>query len=404
MASKLVPDVNVHIFLKRVPTYLHDIIIILLSKSPTPRTLFECLQEAITDVDRKRDNAKILEFMLRTFEMVSCCAKNKLHDKIKRFINPLDFILEQLTSPVEMGVVERIKNGIIERQIDFSLLESLMEELTADFVESGKLENARPLNVRNCFEDYLELMKSEAESFIMLFEAVVEHTNSAIRINTASPEFDPEFYLCVVEIMEENIGKLQHQVCRLELLLKKMITTSDTEFIVLIQEEEDISKALTQLFTFYFRASSVHNEKWVMALAEKKMKIKKDIKAAQAPTPTAFKKSPFFGQECANCAISDVKLLSCSRCKLVSYCGHRCQTQHWKYGDHKRFCVAVGDRVPNAVTTCKSTGPECAICKAGLHSEIEKTPCGHTFHSSCLKDVKKYGTAMTCPVCRAPIA
>jgi hypothetical protein len=59
--------------------------------------------------------------------------------------------------------------------------------------------------------------------------------------------------------------------------------------------------------------------------------------------------SPSDKRECANCGVStgdrsDLLLKACSRCKLVFYCSEPCQRQHWKKGEHKRFCVAVGDR------------------------------------------------------------
>jgi splicing suppressor protein 51 len=45
------------------------------------------------------------------------------------------------------------------------------------------------------------------------------------------------------------------------------------------------------------------------------------------------------GPACASCAKTDVHLLLCSGCKLVSYCGKACQKAHWKA--HKPSCTPI---------------------------------------------------------------
>jgi len=49
------------------------------------------------------------------------------------------------------------------------------------------------------------------------------------------------------------------------------------------------------------------------------------------------------GSTCANCNKTDdsngEKLLVCSRCKVVRYCGRDCQVQHWK--EHKKECKSM---------------------------------------------------------------
>ena len=40
--------------------------------------------------------------------------------------------------------------------------------------------------------------------------------------------------------------------------------------------------------------------------------------------------------------------MTCSKCKLVDYCGVECQTQDWKAG-HKTFC----NKLPKAVTNAR---------------------------------------------------
>jgi hypothetical protein len=42
----------------------------------------------------------------------------------------------------------------------------------------------------------------------------------------------------------------------------------------------------------------------------------------------------------AVCGEAPAKLLSCSRCRAVRYCGAACQKLHWKSGGLKSECVA----------------------------------------------------------------
>jgi hypothetical protein len=55
--------------------------------------------------------------------------------------------------------------------------------------------------------------------------------------------------------------------------------------------------------------------------------------------------------ECGNCAASEgqngITLKPCPKCKLASYCGRACQATQWK-ASHKQFCVAPGNRKPQA--------------------------------------------------------
>ena len=49
---------------------------------------------------------------------------------------------------------------------------------------------------------------------------------------------------------------------------------------------------------------------------------------------------------CANCgktaaATGLPKLLRCSKCKSVAYCGAACQRVHWKAGGHKAACKKI---------------------------------------------------------------
>ena len=49
------------------------------------------------------------------------------------------------------------------------------------------------------------------------------------------------------------------------------------------------------------------------------------------------------GALAADLAREDRKLLKCSRCKRVRYCGRECQRAHWRAG-HKAECQARGER------------------------------------------------------------
>jgi len=129
-------------------------------------------------------------------------------------------------------------------------------------------------------------------------------------------------------------------------------------------------------------------------------------------------------KECANCLAPDgrhgVTLKACTRCKTTHYCGRACQTTHWKAG-HKRFCVTPEDRVPqlppefpsearisahNWREELESAGAnECPICLELLDSNTSccTLPCYHTFHASCVKELRSFGVKQVCPMCRAEL-
>ena len=144
----------------------------------------------------------------------------------------------------------------------------------------------------------------------------------------------------------------------------------------------------------------------------------------------ACKPSSSDKRECANCGVgagdrSDLLLKACSRCKLVFYCSEPCQRQHWKKGEHKRFCVAVGDRKAikgNAdidATGLMKTKPTkmdqpaeilrpsdiCSVCLEPLNKSIIRSlPCGHNFHHDCLAGVESFGLSRKCPLCRSGLS
>jgi hypothetical protein len=113
--------------------------------------------------------------------------------------------------------------------------------------------------------------------------------------------------------------------------------------------------------------------------------------------------------ECSNCgASSGVALLACNRCKDELYCGKACQTQHWKVGGHRRFCVAKEDRIPPTALELEKmmppSGDRCAVCMDALTSKVDTTlTCGHKLHHECVDSIKAYGVAQVCPVCRSSL-
>jgi hypothetical protein len=126
-------------------------------------------------------------------------------------------------------------------------------------------------------------------------------------------------------------------------------------------------------------------------------------------------------RECSNCGLIEkaggdlTELKTCARCKLVFYCSEPCQRQHWKKGEHKRFCVAVADRkTSNEDIAKKSTklisqpheenvsSEDCAVCLEPLNKSITRTlPCNHVFHHDCMTGVQSFCLSLKCPLCRS---
>lgn len=79
---------------------------------------------------------------------------------------------------------------------------------------------------------------------------------------------------------------------------------------------------------------------------------------------------------------------------------------HWK-GGHKARCFPTADRAPNAVAAAAARGGEgeCAICLEALcgAAAVKTLPCTHKFHAACVDELKTYGIAQLCPLCRGPL-
>ena len=81
--------------------------------------------------------------------------------------------------------------------------------------------------------------------------------------------------------------------------------------------------------------------------------------------------------------------------------------EHWRYGGHKKACKAyvLADTVhaqqqrlcKKAVETAK-----CMICFDSLRDPTT-LPCGHSFCTGCLAELRAKGVSDSCPLCRAPL-
>ena len=81
--------------------------------------------------------------------------------------------------------------------------------------------------------------------------------------------------------------------------------------------------------------------------------------------------------------------------------------EHWKYGGHKKACKAyvLADTVhaqqqrlcKKAVETAK-----CMICFDSLRDPTT-LPCGHSFCTGCVVELREKGVSQACPLCRAPL-
>jgi len=121
---------------------------------------------------------------------------------------------------------------------------------------------------------------------------------------------------------------------------------------------------------------------------------------------------------CENCSASEdsastPNLSACSRCGLVVYCSKDCQRAHWR-ANHKQHCVGKADQRPQKPNSSSSfkeptndlpiATVKCAICQDILSDASNCTlPCSHTFHGTCIADLRKFGVKQVCPLCRIPL-
>jgi hypothetical protein len=112
------------------------------------------------------------------------------------------------------------------------------------------------------------------------------------------------------------------------------------------------------------------------------------------------------GEPCSNCGTVGATR-RCSQCRQTQYCGEACFRQHWKHGGHKKACAAyvlAAAAQAQQDRLCKraAEAEQCLVC---LEPPREPTalPCGHSFCTACVVELRAKGVSDACPLCRAPL-
>ncbi len=115
---------------------------------------------------------------------------------------------------------------------------------------------------------------------------------------------------------------------------------------------------------------------------------------------------------CASCGIAtsdDVKLKDCSACKLVKYCGVKCQKEHWQQHKHesKQKAAELRDEILFKQPESSNLG-DCPICLLPLPIDAELTSvsvccckiiCNGCAHANQKREAREALT-QKCPFCR----